>query len=172
MTLWAAACQAYLSLIISQSLPKFMSIKSVMPSNHFILYHLLLLLPSIFPSTRVFSSELALPIRWPKIGTSASATILPMNIQGWFLLGLTGLIFLLSKGLSCGYILLLKYNQDNLSLATCKPHWRLKNLVLSDSIVPLMGILKLLWNFMNIYSLLCYILQWKTGKGDEQLSQN
>ena len=62
VTLWAAACQAYLSLIISQSLPKFMSIKSVMPSNHFILYHLLLLLPSIFPSTRVFSSELAVHI--------------------------------------------------------------------------------------------------------------
>ena len=95
-----AGCQALLSLTSSWSLLKFMSIQSVMLSNHLILCHLLLLLPSIFPSTRVFSSELALPIRWPKTGTSASASILPMNIQGWFLLGLTGLISLLSKGLS------------------------------------------------------------------------
>ena len=59
----------------------------------------LLLLPSIFPSIRVFSNERALHIRWPTTGVSASATVLPMNIQGWFPLGLTGLIPLLSKGL-------------------------------------------------------------------------
>ena len=64
-------------------------IKLVMPSNHLILCHPLLLLPSIFPSIRVFSSESALHIRWPKFGASASASVLPMNIQGWFLLGLT-----------------------------------------------------------------------------------
>ena len=125
-----------------------------------------------FPASGAFPMSQFFPSGGQSIVALVSPSTLPMNIQGWFLLGLTGLIFLLSKGLSCGYILLLKYNQDNLSLATCKPHWRLKNLVLSDSIVPLMGILKLLWNFMNIYSLLCYILQWKTGKGDEQLSQN
>ena len=73
----------------------------MMPSNHLILYHPpLLLLPSILPSIRVFSNEFALSIRWPKYsGTSASASVLPMNIQDWFLLGLTGLISLLSKGL-------------------------------------------------------------------------
>ena len=65
-TLWTAAHQDSLSLTISRSLPKLMSIESVMPSNHFILSHPLLLLPSIFPSIRVFSNELALPIRWPK----------------------------------------------------------------------------------------------------------
>ena len=61
-----AAHQAYLSSTISQSLLKLMSIESVMPSNHLILCHPLLLLHSIFPSIRVFSSELALHIRWPK----------------------------------------------------------------------------------------------------------
>ena len=67
MTPWTAARQASLSLTISQSLPKFMSIESVMSSNHHILCRPLLLLPSIFLSIRVFSSELALHIiRWPK----------------------------------------------------------------------------------------------------------
>ena len=79
---------------------KLMSIESVMPSNHLILYHPLLLPPSIFPSIRVFSSELALRIRWPKYCTF-SLSISPSNdIQDSFPLGLTGLIFLLSKGLS------------------------------------------------------------------------
>ena len=61
-----AACQASLSFTVSQSLLKFMSTKSVMPSNHLIFCHLLPLLPSISPSIRVFSSELVLHIRWPK----------------------------------------------------------------------------------------------------------
>ena len=65
-TPWTAACQASLSATNSQSLLKLMSIKSVMPSNHLILCWPLLLLPSIFPSIRVFSNESALPIRWPK----------------------------------------------------------------------------------------------------------
>ena len=60
-----AACQASLSFTISQSLFKFMSIESVMPSNHLILHHCLLL-PSVFPSIRVFSNESVLCIRWPK----------------------------------------------------------------------------------------------------------
>ena len=65
-TTWTAACQASLSITNSWSLLKFMSIKSVMPSNHLILCHPLLLLPSVFPSIRVFSSESVLCIRWPK----------------------------------------------------------------------------------------------------------
>ena len=60
------ACQASLSITNSQSLPKLMSIESVMPSNHLILCHPILLLPSIFPSIRVFSNESALRFRWPK----------------------------------------------------------------------------------------------------------
>ena len=66
MTLWTAARQAYLSFTISQSLLKLMSIESVMPSNHLILCHPFLLLPSIFPSIRAFSNESVLRIRWPK----------------------------------------------------------------------------------------------------------
>ena len=60
------AYQAPLSFTVSQSLLKFMSIESLMPSNHLILCHPLLLLPSIFPSIRVFSNELVLHIKWPK----------------------------------------------------------------------------------------------------------
>ena len=65
-TPWTAACQASLSITNSRSLPKLMSIESVIPSNHLILYHPLLLLPSIFLNIRVFSNESALCIRWPK----------------------------------------------------------------------------------------------------------
>ena len=98
VTPWTAALQASLSWTISQSLPKFMSIESVMPSNHLILCPLLL--PSVFPSIRVFSNESAVSIRWPKYWDFSSASVLPKNIQGWFPLALTGLISLLSKGLS------------------------------------------------------------------------
>ena len=62
--------------------------------------HPLLLLPSIFPRIRVFSNESVLCIRWPSIGASASASVLPMNIQDWFPLGWSGWIYLQSKGLS------------------------------------------------------------------------
>ena len=71
-----------------------MSIESVMPSSHLILCHPLLLLFSIFPRIRVFSNELALHIRWPSIVTAAS--VLPVNIQGWFPLGLACLTSLRS----------------------------------------------------------------------------
>ena len=76
---------------------KLMSIELVMPSNHLILCRPLLLLPSIFPSARVFSNESVLCIKWLSIGVSASASVLPMNIQDWFPLGWTGWISLQSK---------------------------------------------------------------------------
>ena len=66
VTPWTAACQASLSITNSQSLLKLTSIESVIPFNHVILHHPLLLLPSIFPSIRVFSNESALRIRWPE----------------------------------------------------------------------------------------------------------
>ena len=100
VTLWTSACQASLSFIISWSLLKLMSIESVMPCNHLILYRPLLLLPSIFPNMRVFSNESALHISWPKMAASASASVLLMSIEDLFPLGLTGLISLQSKGLS------------------------------------------------------------------------
>ena len=66
LTPWTEACQASLSFTISWTLLRFMSTESVMPSNHLILWSPLLLLPSVFPSIRVFSNESALCIRWPK----------------------------------------------------------------------------------------------------------
>ena len=78
VTPWTAACQASLSITNSQSLLKLMSIESVMPSNHLIVCCPFLLLPSIFPSVRVFSNELVLWIRWPKYW-SFSFRISPSN---------------------------------------------------------------------------------------------
>ena len=75
---WTVACQASLSFAIPQSSLKLMSIESVMPSNHPTLCHPLLLLPSIFPSIRVFSNELVLCISWPKF-CSFSFNISPSN---------------------------------------------------------------------------------------------
>ena len=78
VTPWTTACQASLPITNSWSPPKPMSIESVMPSSHLILCHPLLLLPSIFPSIRVFSNELALLMRWPKYW-SFSFNIIPSN---------------------------------------------------------------------------------------------
>ena len=79
VTPWTTACQASLSITHSQSLLKLISIESVTPSKHLILCHPLLLLPSIFPSIRVFSNESALHIRWPKYW-SLSFSISPSNV--------------------------------------------------------------------------------------------
>ena len=78
---WAVACQDFLSFTISWNLLKCMSIESVMLSNYLILWHPLLLLPSVFPSIRVFSSELALYIRWPNYW---SFSISPSNEYSGF----------------------------------------------------------------------------------------
>ena len=92
VTPWTAACQASLSITNPQSLPKLMSIESVMPSNYLILCCPLFLLPSIFPSIKVFSNTF--------IGISASTLLRPMNTQDWSSLGWTDWISLQSKGLS------------------------------------------------------------------------
>ena len=96
-TPWTAARQTSLSFTNSWSLLTLMYIKLVMPSNHLILCRPLLLLPSIFRNIRVVSNESALHI---SIGVSASASVLPKNIQDWFPLGWTGRISLQPKGLS------------------------------------------------------------------------
>ena len=99
VTPWTAAHQTPLSFTFSQSLLKLMSIESVMPSNHLVLCRPLLLLPSIFPSVRVFSNELALYIRWPKYWRF-SFSISPSNeFPELISFGLTGWISLQSKGL-------------------------------------------------------------------------
>ena len=99
-TPWTAACQDSLSFTNSRSLLKLMSTESVMPSNHLILCCPLLLLPSILPSIRGFSSESVLHIRWPKYWSFSFSISPSKNIEDWFPLGLNGLIALLSKGLS------------------------------------------------------------------------
>ena len=91
---------ASLSITNSWSLPKPMSIESVMPSNHVILCCPLLLLPSIFPSIRGFSNESALHIRWPKYWSFSFSISPSMNSQDWSPLGWNGWISLQSKGLS------------------------------------------------------------------------
>ena len=92
-TPWTAESLASLSITSSRSLLRLITTESVMPSNHLILFRPLLLLPSVIPN------ELVLCIGWPSIGISASASVLPLNIQDWFPLGWTGCISLLPKGL-------------------------------------------------------------------------
>ena len=99
VTPWAAAPQASLSFTISQSLLKLMSIEFMMPSNHLILCFLLLLLSSMFPSIRVFSSESVLHIRWPKYWRF-SFSISPSKEYSGLIFFKIGLISLLSKLLS------------------------------------------------------------------------
>ena len=101
VTPWTTIHQASLSNTNSQSLPELMSIELVMPSNHLILCRHLLLLPSIFPSIRVFSQMSQLfATGGQRIGVSASTSVLPMNTQDWSPLGWAGWISLQSKGLS------------------------------------------------------------------------
>ena len=121
-TPWTAECQASLSFTISLSLLRLMSIKTVVPSNLLILCCCRLLLPSIFPIIRIFPVSWLLASGSQSIGASASASVLLMNIQCWFPLGLTGLISLLYKGLSR------VFSEYSLSLKAC--HTALKLLTL------------------------------------------
>ena len=98
-TPWTAACQVFLSFTTSRRMLK-LSIESVMPPNHLVLCRPLLLLPSIFLSSKVFSDESAFRIRWPKYWSCSFSISSPKNIQDWSPLGWTGLISLQSKWLS------------------------------------------------------------------------
>ena len=95
-TPWTAEHQASLSITNSRSLLKFMSIEMMRPSSHLVLCHPLLLLPQSFPESGSFPMSHFFPSGDQSIGVSASASVLPMNIQGWFPLGLIGLISLKS----------------------------------------------------------------------------
>ena len=99
VTSWTAAGQASVSFTISCSLINLMSIESVMPSNHLILC-IPFSCPQSFPASGSFPDRQLFASGVQSIGTSASASVFKMNIQGWFPLGLTDLITLLSKGLS------------------------------------------------------------------------
>ena len=98
MTPWTAACQTSLSITNSQSLPKLKSIESVMPSNHLILCHPLLLLPSMFPSIRVFSNESVLCIRWPKYWSFSFSISLSNEYSGLISFRMDRLDFLAVQG--------------------------------------------------------------------------
>ena len=100
MTPRTAACQGSTPITNSQSLLKLMSIESVMPSNHLILCHSLLLPPSVFPSIRVFSKESVLCIRWPKYWSFSFSISLSNEYSGLISFGWTDWISLQSKGLS------------------------------------------------------------------------
>ena len=100
MTPWTAECQASLSITNYWCLLKLMSIELVMSPNHLIICCPLLLLPSVFPSIRVFPRSQFFASGGQSIGVSASASVLPMNIQDCFPLVLTGWISSQSKGLS------------------------------------------------------------------------
>ena len=99
VTPWIVAHQAFLSITNSWNLRKFMSIKSVMPSNHLIFCHPLLLCLQPFPTSESFPVSQFFASGGQIVGVSASALVLPMNIQHWFPLGWTGKNFFQSKGL-------------------------------------------------------------------------
>ena len=94
---WTAVCQASLSFTISQTLLKLMSIESVIPSNHLISIVSFSSCPKSFPASGSFPMSWLFASDGQSIGVLASASVLPMNIQGWYPIGLTGLI---TKGLS------------------------------------------------------------------------
>ena len=100
VTPWTAAHQVSLSFTIPRSLLKLMSIESVMPSNHLILCHPLLLLPSVFPSIRVFSNESVLHIRWPKYWSFSFSISPSSEYSGLIYFRMDWFDLLLSKGLS------------------------------------------------------------------------
>ena len=115
-TPWITARQTFLSITISQSSLRLMSIKSVIPSSHLILCRPVLLLPTIPPSIRVFSNESTLHMRWQSTGVSALTSFLPMNTQGWSPLEWTGWISLQSKGLSRVFS---KHHSSKASILRC-----------------------------------------------------
>ena len=115
VTPWTAAHQASLSITNSWSLLKLMPIESVMPSNHLILCWPLLLLQS-FPAAKSFLMSQFFTLGGQSSGVSASTSVLPMNIQDWFLLGFTGWISLQSKGTLKS---LLRHHSSKASIFQC-----------------------------------------------------
>ena len=113
---WTIASQASLSIINSWTLLKFMSIELVMPFNHLILCHPLLLLPSIFPSIKVFSKEWVLCIRWSKIGVSASASSPSNEYSGLISFRMDWLDLLAAQGTLKG---LLQHHSSKASILPC-----------------------------------------------------
>ena len=116
VTPWTATCQASLSITNSRSPPKHMSIVSVMPSNHLILCHPLLLLPSIFPRIRVFSNESVLHIRWPKYWSFSFSIIPSKEIPGLIAFRMDWLDLLAVQGTLKS---LLQHHSSKVSILRC-----------------------------------------------------
>ena len=123
VSLWTVACQVYLSVTIFWSLLKLISIESVMPSNYLILCCPILLLPSVFPSIRVFSNELALHNRWPKYW-SFSFSISPSNEYSWLIsFRIDWFDFLAVQGTLSS---LLQHHSSKASILQCSVFFRLE----------------------------------------------
>ena len=131
-TPWTAACQASLSITNSQCLIKLTSIELVMPSNHLILCHPLLLPPSTFPSIRVFSMSQFFTSGGQSVGVSALASVLPMSIQDWFPFWIDWLDLLAAQGTLSS---LLQHHSSKTSILQCSafftvqlshPYWILE----------------------------------------------
>ena len=134
MTPWTAARQASLSITSSWSLLKLMSIESVMPSNHLILCRPLLLLPSIFPSNRVFSNESALCARWPK-HWSFSFSISPSNEHSGMITSRMDWLDLLA--VQGTFKSLLQHHSSKASILQCSSFFIVQHLTVS-------------WDFSNV----------------------
>ena len=117
-TPWTAALQASLSITNSQSLLKLMSIELVIPPNHLILCRPFSSCLQSFPASWSFLMTQFFASGGQRLGASASASVLPVNIQDWFPLGLTGFILLLSKGLSRVWlILMLEKREETMTIS-------------------------------------------------------
>ena len=130
-TLWTAACQASLSITNSWSLLKLVSIKSVMSSNHLILCHPLLPLPSIFPSIRVFSNKSAICIRWSKYW-SFIFSISPSNEYS----GLISFQFSSVQSLSCVRLFATPWTAARQASLSLTNSWSLFKLMSIESVMP------------------------------------
>ena len=150
VTPWTEARQASLSFTISCSFLKLTSIESLMPSN-LVLCCPLLLLPSIFPSVRVFSMSQLFVSGGQSIGVSASVSVLPMNIQDWFPLGLAGLISLQPKELSS---LLQHISKASILLRSAFFMVQLTTCILSHSFIHSKPIALTTWNVISYHFLL------------------
>ena len=160
-TPWMAACQASLSIINARSLLKLMSIESVMPSNHLILSHPLLLPPSILPSIRVFSNESVLRIRWPKYWSFSFSISLSNEYSELISFRMEWLDLLAVQGTVRS---LLQYHSSKASILKWSLHWFSADSPLSFSYISLLTwwkylmILKPEFPIVSRHDLTCFFL--------------
>ena len=166
MTPWTTACQASPSITNSQSPPKPMSIESVMPSNHLILCRPLLLLPSIFPSIRVFSNESVLHIRWPKYW-SFSFSISPSNEYSGLISFMIDWLDLLAVQSTLKS--LLQHHSSKASILWCSAFFKVQHSHLYMTTGKIIALTR--WTFIGkVMSLLFHMLLDFPGGSDGKVS--